>query len=280
MRYRALFVAAIVCCALPCAAADFAWPDAGTNHPKKCALVLTYEDGLPSQLDVAIPQLDAAKFRATFFLDSAVTPASMRRWRQVARAGHELGNHALFSPCPRAILPGRRNYYAEDYDTDRILGEITVMNAVLFGIDGRESRTYSAPCGQTLVGGVDYTDALRKSALVKYARTGGDAASSIVTDVLRLDGFRVPSYAPLDEPDGAALIAYVERVRAVGGLGVLEFHGVGGDYIRVSPEAHRQLLDWLRKHPDVWVVPFQEAMDYVTGYRTRSGGTLTRSNFE
>jgi peptidoglycan-N-acetylglucosamine deacetylase len=263
MSRLALLVFAFLSCALPCIAADFRWPGHQTSHPKKCAIVLTYEDGLRSQLDVALPQLDAAGFHGTFFLDSAVTPSTMRRWRVAAQAGHELGNKALFSPCPRAILPGRRNYTAEDYDTERILTEIGVMNSVLFGIDGREIRTYSAPCGQTLVGGVDYTDALRASHLVKYARIGGDSSSSIVTDFSRLDVFRVPSYAPMDKPDGAALIAYAERVRAARGLGVLQFHGVGGDYLEVSAEAHRQLLAWLRKQPDVWVAPFQEVMDYV-----------------
>jgi len=258
-----LLLAGFLSFALPGAAADFVWPGHETKSPKKCALVLTYEDGLRSQLDIAVPQLDAAGFHGTFFLDSAVTPLTMRRCRAIANAGHELGNHALFSPCPRAMLPGRRNYFAEDYDTERILTEIGVMNAVLFGIDGRETRTYSAPCGQTLVGGVDYTDALRASGLVKYARVGGDSMNSIVVDVSRLDVFRVPSYAPLDKPGGAALIAYAERVRAAGGLGVLQFHGVGGDYLEVSREAHQQLLDWLSKHPDVWVAPFQEVMDYV-----------------
>ncbi len=60
----------------------------------------------------------------------------MLRWRKVQRAGHELGNHSLFHPCPRAMLPDRKNYFTENYDVDRMLGEIGVMNNVLFGIDG------------------------------------------------------------------------------------------------------------------------------------------------
>jgi len=60
------------------------------------------------------------------------------------------------------------------------------------------------------------------------------------------------------------LIAYVERVRAAGGLGVLQFHGVGGDYLEVSAQAHQQLLDHLKRNPDIWVAPFQQVMDHVT----------------
>jgi hypothetical protein len=40
---------------------------------------------------------------------------------------------------------------------------------------------------------------------------------------------------------------------------------VGGDYLEVSAEAHRQLLDHLKRSPDVWVAPFQQVMDHVGG---------------
>lgn len=242
--------------------AEIAWPAKG----KKSAIVLTYDDALRSQLDIAIPQLDAAAIKGTFFLDGDITPADMLRWRKAQSTGHELGNHSVFHPCPRAILPYRTQYFTENYDTERMLSEIEAMNLVLFGIDGKLTRTYAYPCSQSLVGGVDYADALRQSGLVKYARTGSDAYKSVVSDFAQLDAYRVPSWGFLDNPDGAQLIAYVERVRAVGGLGVLQFHGVGGDYLEVTAQAHQELLDWLRKHPDVWVATFQEAMDYVSAH--------------
>jgi peptidoglycan/xylan/chitin deacetylase (PgdA/CDA1 family) len=243
--------------------AQIVWPKGKTS-----ALALTYDDALRSQLDIAIPQLDAAKFKGTFFLDGDITPDDMLRWRKAQQAGHELGNHSVFHPCPRAMLPDRRNYFIDDYDASRMLGEIAVMNNVLFGIDGQRTRTYSVPCSQTLAGGIDYTDELRRSGLVKYVRTGGDQYKSVITDFHALDVFQVPSFGPVDSPDGAALIAYVERVRAARGFGVLQFHGVGGDYLEVSAHAHQRLLVWLREHPEVWIAPFQEVMDYV-GSRTR-----------
>ena len=120
----------------------------------------------------------------------------MRRWRTVQRAGHELGNHSVFHPCPRSLLPDRPQYFTENYDVKRMLGEIAVMNNVLFGIDGQEMRTYSVPCSQMLVGGVDYTEPLRRSGLVKFVRTGGDQCKSVITDFKALDVFQVPSYGP------------------------------------------------------------------------------------
>ena len=43
--------------------AQISWPDG-----KKAAIVLTYDDGLKSQRDIVMPQLEAKNFRGTFFL--------------------------------------------------------------------------------------------------------------------------------------------------------------------------------------------------------------------
>jgi peptidoglycan-N-acetylglucosamine deacetylase len=243
------------------AQAQIAWPGG-----KTAAIVLTYDDALTSQLDVAVPQLDAARLKGTFFLSGRLTSPQLERWRRVRRRGHELGNHSLNHPCPRTIMPGRPDHNAEDYTIERMLDEIAAMNVVLSALDGDSTHTYSVPCSQMIVGGQDYTEALRRAGLVRYARTGGDAWKSIVTDFAALDLQQVPSYGPVDEPGATELIAYVERVRAARGLGVLQFHGVGGDYLEVSSEAHEALLRHLRKSPDVWVGTFRDVMDYVASH--------------
>ena len=110
--------------------------------------------------------------------DTFAKPDQLNRWKLI---------DALNPPASfRAMLPDRKNYLTDNYDADRMLGEIAVMNNVLFGIDGSNSRTYSVPCSQMRVGEIDYTDALRRSGLVKYARTGGDAYKSVITDYSRL----------------------------------------------------------------------------------------------
>lgn len=55
-------------------------------------------------------------------------------------------------------------------------------------------------------------------------------------------------------------------VREAHGLGVLQFHGVGGQYLSVSADAHAKLLAHLVTHPDVWVAPFGEVMDHVMAH--------------
>ncbi|HVV55438.1 MAG TPA: polysaccharide deacetylase family protein, partial [Mucilaginibacter sp.] len=70
-----------------------AWP----KH-KKAVIVLTYDDALLSQLNVAVPQLDSAHFKATFFLTGDIDYQTIPRWRALAKRGFELGNHTIFHP--------------------------------------------------------------------------------------------------------------------------------------------------------------------------------------
>ncbi len=56
------------------------WPDG-----KRAAVVLTYDDALASQLDIAIPALDAAGLKGTFFLSGGgLKPGEIARWRAAA----------------------------------------------------------------------------------------------------------------------------------------------------------------------------------------------------
>jgi peptidoglycan/xylan/chitin deacetylase (PgdA/CDA1 family) len=90
----------IVACILLFLNAGISWAQ-GIEWPegKKAAVVLTYDDALESQLVHAAPALEKHGFRGTFFLDEhRVEPANFHRWADVAKKGHELGNHSLFHP--------------------------------------------------------------------------------------------------------------------------------------------------------------------------------------
>ena len=171
-------------------------------------------------------------------------------------SGHELGNHSVFHPCARGTFDMPEQYNNERYSVRTMLTEIRTMNTLLHAIDGGADRTYATPCGQSVVGGEDYTAALRASGLVKYVRgTGPNGAGPI-------DPFNTPGMFFPETVTGADLIAYVEDAHRRGGLAVLGFHGVGGDYLKVSAEAHQQLVTYLHDHRDVfWVATFRQAMD-------------------
>ena len=71
-----------------------------------------------------------------------------------------------------------------------------------------------------------------------------------------------------DSTRSAVLIAYVKKVEQSGGMGIIMFHGIGGDYITTSSAVHQELLDYLKKNrKDIWVTTFREAMDYAVKKR-------------
>jgi peptidoglycan/xylan/chitin deacetylase (PgdA/CDA1 family) len=246
---------AVLCFAFS-AAAQIKWP-----QNKKCTIVLTYDDALVSQLKVAVPQLEAAKFKATFFLTGDINALTIDRWRALSKKGYELANHTIFHPC---LSTDDNPVQSERYTVYQMAREIEVMNHFLFAVDGKITRSYAYPCTETTAGGKDYVDSLRRYDLIKYARAGGDE-NAVITDFKHLDPFLVPSYGVDDNTTGSQLIAFVKKVQDTGGMGVLMIHGVSGDYITIYAGAHQQLIDYLKQNrQDIWVTTFQNAMDLVT----------------
>src|SRR5260221_8876661 len=75
---------------------QFGWPGAA-----RAAISLTYDDGLNTQLDNAVPELDRHSFKATFFLTETNIREGRRlaEWVALAAAGHEVANHTVTHPC-------------------------------------------------------------------------------------------------------------------------------------------------------------------------------------
>lgn len=266
-RSAATLAAAIVMATMLCPAAfaRTAWP--GTA---KAAIVLTYDDALESQLATAVPALDAAGLKATFFL-SGVRQADVARWRSVAAHGHELGNHTIFHPCAAATFPADPRYTTEAYTPASILREIEQQNVLLAALDGRSRHGFATPCGQTLAGGADYIGPLRAARLVTYARGVSASPADLATDAAGRDPMQIPAHGFAEGTTGEQLIAYAQRAEAAGGLAVFLFHGVGGDHLQVSAKAHRMLIDWLNLHRrDVWTTTLGQALDWEGTHRVGS----------
>ena len=227
---------------------EFAWP-----HKAKAAVSLSYDDALASQLDHAVPALTRYKLNASFYLVmSAPTVANrLNDWRHVSALGHELGNHSLSHGC-RKSLPNR-DWVADYLDLDHrspqeLLHELEIANAFLFAIDGKSKRTFTVPCGDTIAGGEDYLTEV-SSLFTAVKGQGVNDGSEVL-------------YMPTDV-DGETLINYVKAGGQQGQLVSIVFHGIGGDYLSVSNEAHEQLLQFLAEHSqEYWVDTFQNIMRY------------------
>jgi hypothetical protein len=147
-------------------------------------------------------------------------------------------------------------YHSESYSVDVMLTEIGTMNTLLTAIDGRPKHAFATPCGQTKVGGQDYIAPLIASGKATFIRDPAVLPSTPPGPKVLGMGFVGTS--------GADMIAWVKQVEASGGIGVIVFHGVGGDYLSVSAEAHQQLLDHLAARRDqIWTAPYSEVMTHI-----------------
>jgi len=77
------------------------WMDA-----KAAAIALVFDDGLPEQVQIAVPMLDALGLKATFVISpgkvhdgaGSAQATGWDDWRRIAASGHEIGNHSMTHP--------------------------------------------------------------------------------------------------------------------------------------------------------------------------------------
>lgn len=239
-------------------AAPFEWPGGA-----QAAVSLAYDDAVDSQLDNAVPALDKAGLKASFYLTLGSDTVARRlpEWRAVAANGHELGNHTLFHQCSRQG-PGREWVTVEN-DLDhtsaaQLVAQIRLGNAMLHAIDGKRGRTFTVPCGDVSAGGENYIPAIRSEFVAIKSGAG-----AVVPDMATLDPYAVTVAAP-DGATGDQLIELVEAAGRRGTMVNITFHGIGGDHLSVSNEAHDELLRYLAANRQVfWTDTFINIMKYV-----------------
>ena len=243
----------------------FTWPNGA-----KAAVSLTYDDGIDTQLDIAIPDLNRAGLTGTFYLQGDnLTPERIDQWRSAANNGHELGNHSIFHPCLSSHDFVWEEFASEDYTIRRMIKELSVMNNILYSLDGKEGpRTYAYTCSETEVGKESIIDSLKASGLFVGARGGG---SGVVSDFKQLNIFNVPSMTTV-EGTANDMIPFIKQAGDEGGLAVFMFHGVGGDYLNISREDHQEVLDYLNKNKGTyWTATFSQIIGHIKRERQRLG---------
>ena len=239
--------------------ATFAWPGGA-----RAAVSLAYDDALDSQLDNAIPALDRHGVKGTFYLQLSSEPVARRMedWRAAARSGHELGNHSLFHQCSgagpdRAWVAPHRNL--DTTTREQMHDQVLLANTMLTAIDGRRERTYTAPCFDVKALGGDYLPALHASFVAIKAGNGPGVPPSMAA----VDPYRVASVAPVGA-SGAELIAQVKQAGERGTMIAFTFHGIGGDHLSVSSQAHEELVRFLAAHrKEYWTDTFLNIMQHV-----------------
>lgn len=229
----------------------------------RAAVSLTYDDGLNSQLDNAVPALDRQSFKATFFLteQNVRTGNRLAEWQRLAEAGHEVANHTVTHPC--ALQGLEPEAFARR--------EIEGMEGYLDAHFGAERpRTYAYPCGYLGLGSggrreryARYRQILERDGVVAARTTAG--RPNRPQDVLA-DRFNLHAFEPTDEADLVAPARrYLDSALAQGAWAILVFHEVlprwksEGD---VSIGVHRRILKHIADR-GFWCAPMGQVFAHV-----------------
>jgi peptidoglycan/xylan/chitin deacetylase (PgdA/CDA1 family) len=243
---------------------DRAWPNGA-----RAAVSLTYDDGLNSQLDNAVPELKRLGLKATFFLTGANAHWRLGDWEALSRDGNEVANHTMTHPCALA------GYSAGRFED----AEIARMESYLdshFGAD--RERTFAYPCGYLGIGKggrharyARYRRVLERDGVVAARTTAGgpNRPEEAIADPLHLHGFE-PTYE--GDTVGPA-IRYLNETVAQGGWAILVFHEVLPQW-RSDGDASVATHDRILAHVaalDAWCAPMGQVFDYVQGHWRRPG---------
>jgi peptidoglycan-N-acetylglucosamine deacetylase len=236
---------------------------------KKCAVVLTYDDGLNVHLNKVIPSLDTFKLKGTFYISDYFNGlnAQLPGWKKAAAKGHELANHTIWHACEGGRAG--REFVKDDYDlrfytVRRAIDEIRGMNNILKAMDGKDKRTFAYPCGDTKIHDTSYIDPLRKDFI------GARSVKAEMPTINKVDLYYLPCYM-MNGQTGEQMIELVKQAMEKNALLVFLFHGVGGEHgLNVALEEHRKLLKFLQQNQQqVWIAPMVNVAEYIKKYQAK-----------
>ncbi len=236
------------------------WPQG-----QRAALSLTFDDGMTSQLDTALPLLDQYGLVGTFYVNPRSDyETQLALWREAVAQGHELGNHTVTHPCSGmfgfARAEGRRpleELTLADMDQDIALAQ-TRLDA-MFPEQGPVSFAY--PCYQTFVGkGATHQSYVP---VVLHHCVAGRTRGERMNDPTYCDLFHLGSF-PCEHKSGAELIDLVHECMTRQRWGILTFHGVDQGHLAVTRSALEQLLAFVATQQEVlWTDTVRNVAQYL-----------------
>jgi len=184
---------------------------------------LTFDDGLNSQLDIAVPELDKRRMHGTFYVTLENIEARAEDWARVGREGHEVADHSTHHPCDLARLTAAQYQRRELAPIERWLD-------ARFGT--QRVRDFAYPCDVTDLGSGSanaqahrFARLLRRNAIAS-ARTSEGPPNPIAW--ARRHPYQLQALALGYDADTLdTVLAYLRRAQAGSRWAVLVFHEIG-----------------------------------------------------
>ena len=228
---------------------------------RRGAVSLSYDDGLDSQLDLAVPALEGHGFRGTFFLTFDNIRHRLHDWAALARRGHELANHTVTHPCDLT------RFTPDDYRRH----ELQPMARWLRRIEpGLAVRSFAYPCDVTDLGQGDANqqEAIFDHLLVRtgiaVARTSQGEPNRPETALRRPHRLQALAVG-YDATDFQSVDAYLAHAAEQGFWAILVFHAIADVPTQegeTGTQLHDQILDAVSRH-ELWCAPIATIFDRI-----------------
>ena len=245
------------------------------------AFSLTFDDGSQSQLDIAIPILKEYNLLGTFYINPGGDDWKERLapWREVAAAGHEIGNHTINHICSRNFDWGPNVKTLEATTLDEIEADFLEAERRLRElVPEQPARSFCYPCYQSYVGEgptrQSYVPIIARH--FPAARGMGEAANHPkFTDLHYLTSWTAAGWM-----SGSQLSGFAETSAKQGRWGILTLHGfqkdpappwTSGSYYHGSAlpsDNFRELCEYLAENRErIWTAPVVEIAQRIIAWR-------------
>jgi peptidoglycan-N-acetylglucosamine deacetylase len=269
-----LIVVSLACLALPrlaMATGPYSWPGQAEG-----AVSLTFDDGMPSQLERAVPTLDRLGLKATFYVNPGYSidwEKNAPRWRQLASNAHELGNHTDKHPCScQSDFRHGGPYCLEKLDLSEVTRAIDDAERALAELTSQpaSARSFAYPCYNSDVGvglrRVSYIPEVAKRYPAARAGVGRDNDPATV-DLAYIYAFVA------DEQTADQMIAHIESALRRGRWAVLVFHGIGAEWNQVQVAEFDRVMTYLSDNRSrIWVAPVTQVAAHIRSQQSQDHG--------
>jgi len=225
------------------------------------AISLSYDDGLDSQLDLAVPALERHGFRGTFFLTLDNTRHRLADWEALAPRGHELANHTVTHPCDLTRVTPDNYRRRELMPVARWLSRIEPRLSV---------RSFAYPCDVTDLGPGDANrqearfDRLLARTGIAVARTSEGEPNRPATALRRPHRLQALAVG-FDATDFPTVDAYLGRAAQQGYWAILVFHAIADVPTQdgeTRTELHETILQAIGRR-QLWCAPIAKVFDRI-----------------
>ncbi len=249
---------------------------ASSPWPAGCkgALSLTFDDGTANQLEKAVPVLEDLGLRATFYLNPrGEDPVNdLAPWRELAKRGHEIGNHTIRHICSKSLQDNPDIVCLERMTLQEMEEDILeASRRIRIGIPEQKDFTFCYPCYLDYIGeGLtrqSYVPVVARHFIAARGRGEFGHNHPATCDLAYLWSWNVEGLS------GPMLVGLAEQAVALGRWVIFTLHGIDRGGLSITEAALRELCRHLdRRRNEIWVAPMVQVAQRVKEWRQQALG--------